>query len=142
MSRHMARIHAMSLVFQFPFHPGWDEDTLNQAILQYISDYMDSTPNPDDFIFIEGETFGTFTHLPKIDGLIEEKLKDWELSRIAKVDLAILRLAIYEILFASDITTATAINEAVELAKEYGTDESPIFINGLLGAVASELSDG
>jgi len=112
---------------------------------QYLNDLPDLQgfirglhPDKEDQAFIEEETSGTFVNLVQIDALINERLKAWELERIAKIDLALLRLAIYEIRFSSDITSATAINEAVELAKVYGTDESPAFVNGILGQVAKD----
>jgi len=145
MSRHTARIHALNLVFQIPFHPEWDQTLFSSAKTQYLTDLPDLqglvrglSPDEEDRVFIEQETSGTFTHLSQIDAFIEERLKDWELGRIAKIDLALLRLATYEIRFSEDITPATAINEAVELAKVYGTDESPAFINGILGQVVKD----
>lgn len=143
MSRHTARIHAFNLIFQLPFHPEWDRDLLGEATTQYITTLPDLegfvrglSPDEEDRSFIESETFGTFAHLSQIDDQIERRLKDWELARITKTDLALLRLAMYEMYFSSDISPATAINEAVELAKIYGTDDSPAFINGLLGQAA------
>ena len=145
MSRHTARIHALNLIFQLPFHPEWetDESLFNEATAQYLTDLPDLegllrglSPDDSDSCFIKEETSGTFSKLHQIDALIDERLKNWDFNRIAKIDLALLRLAVYEIRYASDITAATAINEAVELAKVYGTDDSPAFINGVLGQVA------
>ena len=70
---------------------------------------------------------------------IEEKAKGWALARIAKSDLTILRLAVYEILFDEDVPNGVAINEAVELAKLYGGDKSYRFINGVLASIVKEL---
>ena len=70
--------------------------------------------------------------LPEIDKIIEEVSSGWRINRMGKVDLALLRLAIYEIYFDADIPTGVAINEAVELAKAYGQDSSPSFVNGIL----------
>lgn len=67
-----------------------------------------------------------------LDGLIEKYSKGWKVKRLPKVNLAILRLAAYEILFVDDVPESVAINEAVELAKQYGTDNSPSFVNGVL----------
>ena len=137
----------LNLVFQIPFHTEWDQEAFSAAVIRYLADLSDlkellagTLLNEDDRKFIEEETAGTFANLCQIDVLIEERLKDWELGRIARVDLALLRLAVYEIWFSSDISTATAINEAVELAKLYGTDESPAFVNGVLGQAALALS--
>lgn len=70
--------------------------------------------------------------LPQINRLLDEAADKWELSRMAKVDLTLLRLSLFEIMFDRDVPVAVAINEAVELAKKYGGDSSPSFINGIL----------
>ena len=74
----------------------------------------------------------------RIDDNIKKYSTEWDISRIAKIDLSILRLAITEILFLTDIDTAITINEAVNLAKLYGTETSPAFINAVLGAIVKE----
>lgn len=75
-------------------------------------------------------------HLEEIDAAINEKARGWKTARMAKVDLSLIRLAVYEILMDEDIPVGVAINEAVELAKRYGTDDSPSFINGVLARFA------
>lgn len=145
MSRHTARIHALNMVFQFPFHPEWDQNLLSEATGRYLSSLQDLSdlenqiqglsPNKEERSFIEEETINTFANLSQIDDLINKRLKNWDFDRIAKIDLALLRLAIYEIRWGAGISTATAINEAIILAKIYGTDDSPAFINGVLGQV-------
>ncbi len=74
-------------------------------------------------------------HLADIDAIIDEYATDWRRDRMAKVDLAIIRLAVYEIKFDDNIPGGVAINEAVEIAKEYGGDSSPSFVNGVLGRI-------
>ena len=76
--------------------------------------------------------------LPEIDGLLNATATGWKTSRMSKVDLTILRLAVYEMLFVEDIPVSVSINEAVELAKKYGGDEDAPFINGVLGGIARE----
>ena len=73
--------------------------------------------------------------LKEIDEIIETKAKSWTIDRIAKMDLPILRVAIFEIKHREDIPVGVSINEAVELAKKFGSDDSAKFINGLLGQV-------
>ena len=70
--------------------------------------------------------------MPEIDALIDEKSADWKTKRMNKVDLAILRLAVYEMRWDDDIPVGVAINEAVELAKKFSSDEGPSFVNGVL----------
>ncbi|GIW11380.1 MAG: N utilization substance protein B [Dehalococcoidia bacterium] len=81
---------------------------------------------------------GVEAHLPAIDAVLAEAASAWPLEQMAKVDKAILRLAIYEILFDNGVPIRAAINEAVELAKLYGGDSSPRFVNGVLGTVAAQ----
>ncbi len=76
--------------------------------------------------------------LPEIDKIIEEVSSGWRINRMGKVDLALLRQAVFEIYFDADIPTGVAINEAVELAKAYGQDSSPGFINGILAKAVKE----
>ena len=70
--------------------------------------------------------------LEEIDGQINEKAEKWTTSRMGKVDLTLIRLAVYEILFDDSVPAGVAINEAVELAKKFGQDASPSFVNGIL----------
>ena len=76
-----------------------------------------------------------------IDSLINKHAKNWTINRMAKVDLAILRLALCEILYMSETPTKVCINEAIELAKLYCDDKSPKFINGILGSAVSEIGE-
>ena len=82
---------------------------------------------------------GTASHLAEIDRLLSECSEGWKVSRMPGVDRNLLRLAAYELMYRPDIPASVTINEAVELAKVYGTDESPRFINGVLGQLARRL---
>ena len=80
---------------------------------------------------------GVVEHAAEIDALIETNAIDWSLDRMPAVDRALLRLATFEVRWGPDIAPAVAIDEAVELAKELSTDESPGFVNGVLGRIAA-----
>lgn len=80
---------------------------------------------------------GVVTHRTEIDRRLAEVAENWRIDRMAVVDRNILRLGVYELLFQPDMPPSVAINEAVELAKRYGTEDSPAFVNGLLDRVAS-----
>lgn len=82
---------------------------------------------------------GAARHQGEIDRLLSECSEGWKVSRMAGVDRNILRLAVYELLYRPDIPASATINEAVELAKVYGTEESPRFVNGVLGELARRL---
>jgi len=110
-----------------------------------MDNYLEGIEDADDekgIAFIIKEVEGTIEKLAEIDAVIDSRLKDWNLARISKIDLALLRLAAYEINHSAEVSTATAINEAVEIAKIYGTDDSPSFINGLLGKMAKGDDNG
>ena len=87
---------------------------------------------------MESLYFGVYEHLKEIDELIEKHATNWSFNRIAKVDLSILRLAIYELKY-KDVPEKVAVNEAVEIAKVYSTEKSPKFVNGILGSVIKEI---
>lgn len=78
---------------------------------------------------------GTLQHLDRIDTLIRESASNWRIERIALTDRNLLRIAVYEMLFIEDAPDQVVINEAVEIAKRYGTEDSPPFVNGILDAV-------
>ncbi len=80
--------------------------------------------------------------IPEIDARLNAASKGWKTSRMSKVDLTILRLAVYEMLFDDEVPTGVAINEAVEMAKKYGSNESAAFVNGILGHIAGESDPG
>lgn len=82
--------------------------------------------------FAEGLVQGVQEHQQEIDAAIKARSKNWALSRMPRVDLNIMRLATYELLFRSDIPKKVSINEAIEIAKKYGDKESPAFVNGIL----------
>lgn len=91
--------------------------------------------------FAEELVRGVGEHRLRIDGIISGKSKNWALERMSRVDLCILRMAIFELLFRADIPRNVTINEAIEVAKKFGTKDSPAFINGILDEVAAGLPD-
>ncbi len=91
----------------------------------------------EDAAYISGKSNRILEKLDEIDGMINKRAKGWTTQRMGKVDLTILRLAVYEIVFDEDVPTGVAINEAVELAKKFGQEESSGFVNGVLAKFAS-----
>jgi len=99
-------------------------------------------PDPDEQalrLFADGLITGTLQHREETDELIRRFAKNWDLHRIAAVDRTILRLAIFEMLHRDDIPPVVSINEAVDLAKKYSTDQSGKFVNGILDKVRSTI---
>ena len=94
-----------------------------------------NTLTEGDALFSDRLYEGVRAHMEELDAEIETHATDWSIGRIAKVDLSILRIAVYEILYERSIPVGATVNEAVELAKEFGGEKSAGFINGVLGAV-------
>jgi len=92
-----------------------------------------------DLSFIKDRVMGTYQQLAVIDEKVAKYLKKWTLSRLSYIDRSILRLAVYELLFTNDTSVKVIVNEAVELAKVFGEEDSPKFINGVLGSLVKEL---
>lgn len=132
MSRKTARETAMKTLFQMELNGEYDLDNV------YINeeDLLDEA----ELAYVEGIVRGVSENLEEIDSTIEKYSKSWKLSRLPKVDLSILRVALYEIMHQDDIPMQVSINEAIEIAKKYSTTDSSKFINGLLGAYAKEMS--
>lgn len=131
MGRRNARKLAFYLLFQYDFVNNGDYEEVKNIFLTVNSD--DISENDREYII--SKTDGTMSHLVEIDELLGTYAKGWSVDRMSKVDKAILRLAVYEIKYAPDVPDGVAVNEAVELAKTYSSDEAPAFINGILGQI-------
>lgn len=134
MSRRMARKHIFKMIFQTEFH---NEQDIEEAIEIYKNDIDDA--DKADMRFIKSEIKGIIDNIGHIDDIINRYAEGWDVSRIAKVDIAILRIAVYEIVYDSDIPNNVSVNEAVEIAKEFSSDKSPSFINGVLGRIIENI---
>ncbi len=130
MKRRKAREYALQLLFQLDIR----REKPSAAVLKNF--WVEYGPDEDVKAFAEEIVKGTYKHLTKINGLIHQCAKNWSLDRMAVVDRNVLRMAAYEILYRMDIPTSVTINEAIEIAKKFGTDESGAFVNGILDRVA------
>lgn len=127
------RVAAMQFLYMYDLNREMDLDT---AVRVFFSEQE----RPRDFYaFAEELVYGCWEQLPTIDQSIEKHVRNWKFNRIAKVDLAILRLAIYEMLFRPDIPPVVTINEAVDLGKAFSNSEAKRFINGILDRVKEDL---
>ena len=133
MKRRELREHIFVLVFRVEFN-GPDE---MPEQLRLFFEGLEALEEKDQ-LYMEEKYARIMDKLPEIDARIGETAQGWKLSRLAKVDLAILRLAVYEMKYDEDVPVGVAINEAVELSKKFGGDESPAFINGILGKLGKE----
>ena len=134
MNRKSLREQIFKLLFRMEFN---DPAELEEQ-LQLFFDSGDLTVTQKDRDYIAGKCTAIVEKLPEIDSLLSEKLEGWKSSRLPKVDLTILRLGTYEILYDGDVPTGVAINEAVELGKKFGEDGSGAFINGVLAGVTGK----
>ena len=133
MNRTLMRENAFKLIYSLEIQK--EEDIQDQIELYFESNNIKDQEAKN---YIEDAITGIEKHQEEILKDIEMNLKDdWKLSRISKMDLAILKLAIYEIKF-SDVPYKVSINEAVELAKKYGEDKSKNFVNGVLASIVKE----
>lgn len=155
--RRLARERAVQFLYQFELNPSsqveqeleafWE---IHQAELLF-DDKAKATwkpktelppPTAQDLAvkdFMEGLARGVLEHLAEIDETIGQYAKNWNLRRMAAVDRNILRLAVYEMKFRGDIPPVVSINEAVDIAKKYSTDESGKFVNGILDRIRSSI---
>ncbi len=124
MKRRTAREKAIQALFQIDLSDIDAEDAMHYALSGAKSDS-----------FFERLVNGTIEHLDSIDDIIKMHLENWSFERIANVDRAILRLAVYELKHEEDIPTSVVINEAVELGKTFGSEDSNRFINGVLSKI-------
>lgn len=133
MTRSTIREHIFKLLFRVEFH---DTNELDSQIRLY----METLPSIDDADreYISDKTDTIAALIPELDEKIDSVSEGWPVSRLGKAELAIMRLAIYEICYDDDIPVNVAINEAVELAKKYGADNAPSFINGVLAKVVKQ----
>ncbi len=129
MSRSKLREKVFQLVFRVAFN---DEEELNEQVAFFFGDEEQEGMTEKEQQQVQNKFEQVVARLSEIDAQINEKSTGWNVSRLGKVELAILRLAIYEIMFDEAIPGSVAINEAVELAKKYAAEESPAFINGVL----------
>ena len=134
MSRRISREHAMKLLYQFQVR----NDDIKEQVDDYLSESEENISDIEKDYFLD-VVHGVMNNLDNIDSLIKKHAKGWSVERMPKVDLAIMRLAVYELMFRKDIPWNVSINEAVELAKKYGGDQSKAFINGVLGKVSAQL---
>ncbi len=147
MGRRKAREIAMHLVYQLSL-----KDTVSKEILENYyeareikveseSEFDIIKLTDEDKKYIDSTVNLVEENIKEIDSYIEKYSRGWKVSRIGRVELAIMRLAIYEMLNRDDVPNASAINEAIEISKIYCEDKSKAFVNGILGNIQKELSN-
>lgn len=133
MNRRKSREVAMSLLFEMSINK---ED--HSEIIVNFKEHTDTDLSDVDMEYVTRVLKGIQENMQALDSKIEQNLINWKLYRLSKIDLAILRISTYEILFDTDIPNRVAVNEGIELAKKYSEEKSFQFINGVLGKMIKE----
>lgn len=128
MNRHLSRTIAMQSLYEWDFRPKIDVATI---VERNIAEYHTKV----DEDYVNKTVAGAILHHDTIDEKLIEAAPEWPIEQVAGIDKSILRLAIYEILYNNEMPPKVAINEAVELAKAYGGENSSKFVNGVLGTI-------
>jgi len=131
MTRREARENAFKIIFEIPFY---GHNRSNER-LDYFWSNIEGDVSKDDESYINDVVKFCFENIEAIDTVISENLKNWKIERLSKVDLSVLRLATCEIMYLDSIPQKVSVNEAVNIAKVYGDDNSPSFINGVLSGI-------
>lgn len=129
-TRRQARIVALQTLFEV--------DAVNHPVAAVLTERLEETPLPEDGeVFARQLVTGVLEHRPALDELISDIASDWPLEQMAIIDRNILRIAMFEITVDGQTPVKVAINEAVELAKLFGSDSSRRFVNGVLGTLVT-----
>lgn len=135
MIRTELREHVFKTLFQIEFNEAADM----HDHLQYYFETLENASEKDKE-YIQNKYEAVISRIDEIDAILNENAAGWKTARMNKVDLTILRLAVYEMKWDEDVPTGVAINEAVELAKRFGGERSSSFVNGVLGKLAKQES--
>ena len=135
-NRHLARTTVLQSLFEWDFNKKTMEE-LNQILERQINEFA---PDIGDASFPRSLTKGIVDHLQEINGLIVKYAPEWPLEQITIIDRNILRIGIYELKYDNEIPPKVAINEAIELAKSFGSESSSKFVNGVLGSIYKDIN--
>lgn len=132
MTRRELRENTFKMLFRIEFYDAGEMPEQMELFEEENSNLKDT-----DLSYLKQKCENVITHLDEIDAAVNEVSEGWKTSRMGKVDLTLIRLAVYEIRYEDEIPFKVSVNEAVELAKKYGTDGSPAFVNGILAKFAA-----
>lgn len=134
MGRSEIREHIFRMLFRTEFHDLTEMEEQRELYMEMLKTEREVREEDEAYILEKSRKIGE--QIEQIDALINEHTTGWKTNRMNKADLTILRLAVYEMKWDDDIPVKVAINEAVELAKKYSSEEGPAFINGVLAKIA------
>ncbi|NLA61077.1 MAG: transcription antitermination factor NusB [Firmicutes bacterium] len=139
LKRHESRVLALSALFCWESMKEGDLETIFQDIAHDFFGSLVPSNAPQSLEYARRLFYETVNHVGEIDALISRASQGWALSRMPKVDLAILRMAVAEVLYVKEAPLEVVINEALELCKEFSTHASPRFVNGVLMGILREV---
>ena len=132
----MNRTEMRELAFKLVYETEIQKDTSEELVDIFIEN--NEIDNKKVISYLKSIVFGVSEHEEEIIKIVSENLKkDWDISRVSKVNISLLKISLYEMLY-SDVPYKVAINEVVELAKKYGDEQSPTFVNGILASVVKK----
>ncbi|WP_274651748.1 transcription antitermination factor NusB [Paenibacillus humicola] len=144
MKRRLAREIAVQSLYQMEMNEVSSGDAVDM-LMDEVSEENEIGADAGDAKgidkFVRNLVNGVTEHKAAIDDMLQQYLTGWQVDRLSRVDRQVLRLACYEMVFRSDVPPKAAINEAIELAKHFGTDDSGKFVNGVLGRLLQELDE-
>lgn len=141
-NRHLGRIVALQSLYEYEFRVGSEDSTtdIDEILGRNLERYETAI---EDKEFVKGLASGVIEKMAELDAKIQPIAPDWPIDQIARIDRTILRMGLYELLYlAAIVPPKVAINEAVELAKAFGSDNSSKFVNGVLGTAYRTLIEG
>ncbi len=133
MTRRKLRENVFLILFQYDFFP---LEEMDEQIKLYFGSEEKETLSEEEKLEITVRAKGAILQIPDIDKKIEEQAEGWTIARMGKVELTIIRLALFEMFYDEEVPNPVAINEAIELAKKFGGEEAPSFVNGILAKLA------
>ena len=136
MTRRELRDNVFKMLFRIEFHEAEEMPEQLALFEDELDTLFDGKQGQENREYLTNKCNDILSHITELDEAINEVSSGWKTSRMSKVDLTIIRLAVYEMRYEEDIPVAVSINEAVELAKKYGTDDSASFVNGILAKLA------
>ena len=142
-TRHLAREQAFQILYGLSFSPAKTRDDLVKAFLESLhaaKDAQDPTDDPSGFSWELVE--GVWTYHDSLDETIARYSRNWKVDRIGRIELTLLRLAVFELLFRNDVPPKVVMNEALDLSAQFGDGTANKFINGILDSVAKALENG
>lgn len=128
MNRHLSRIVTMQTLYEWDFRHDLDLDEIADRNIEEYSDRCEGS-------FVKNAAHGVADKKDELDKTIDESAPEWPIDQVSLVDKTVLRLAVYELFYDKDVPVKVVINEAVELSKEFGSQNSSKFVNGVLGSV-------